>query len=337
LANKTVIGFTCGDINGIGPEVLIKALKHKDISRNVIPLLIGPASIFHHLAEALSWNVPMKVIRDAGEVVAQGNAAFVFEPMCEPPHEWDRGEFSAEAGRIAGLAMEAGVRFAREGHVAALVTAPLSKRVLNQAGYEYPGMTEFCADRTGAERYAMMLIASGMRIALVTTHTALSRVAGQLSVEQVLEKIEIVHGDLQSRFGIPEPRIAVCALNPHCGDGGLFGREELDIIDPAINVARSRGIDASGAYSADALFARYKIDTYDAYLAMYHDQGLIPIKVLHFGRAVNYTAGLPIIRTSPDHGTAFDIAGKGVANESSMLEAIRLAYQLAQKEAPVAG
>jgi 4-hydroxythreonine-4-phosphate dehydrogenase len=233
--------------------------------------------------------------------------------------------------------MEAAIRFAMKGDLAAIVTAPLSKKALNHAGYNYPGMTELLADRTGTRNYAMMLIGGDFRVALVTTHCALSEVPGCLSTEQVLAKIEVIHNDLQRRFGIPEPRIAVCALNPHRGEGGLFGREELDIIDPAIALARASGINVTGAHPADALFARHREDKYDAYLAMYHDQGLIPLKVLHFGRSVNYTAGLPFIRTSPDHGTAFDIAGKGVANESSMVEAIRLASQLAQKKASVAG
>ncbi len=332
MASKVVIAITCGDVRGIGPEVVVKALMREQVQRQVSPLLIGPAAVFEHWAQRLKWQVSWQRVLDVDALDAGEEAVWLLEPQIDR----ERGEASSDSGRIAAGALEAGVRFARTGRVSALVTAPLSKEALHRAGYEYPGMTEFIAERTGSRRFAMMMVSGDFRVALVTTHCALSDVGQQLSKALIVEKLTVVHRDLKRRFGIPQPRIAVCALNPHAGEGGLFGREELDMIAPAVGQARAAGIDASGPYSADALFARHGRKKYDAYLAMYHDQGLIPVKLLHSGRSVNYTAGLPIIRTSPDHGTAFDIAGKGIADESSMVEAIGLACRLAQNEAVLA-
>ncbi|RIK76264.1 4-hydroxythreonine-4-phosphate dehydrogenase PdxA, partial [candidate division KSB1 bacterium] len=219
----------------------------------------------------------------------------------------------------------------------AIVTGPIAKVALAAAGYNYPGQTEFIAERQGAKHFAMMLIAGSFRVALVTTHLPLRNVAAAITQEKIIDKLRVLHRELRSRFNIPAPKIAVTGLNPHAGESGMLGKEEEEIIKPALAQAQREGIAASGPFSADALFGRYANRTgdeklsFDAFLTMYHDQGLIPLKMAGFGRAVNYTAGLPIVRTSPDHGTAFDIAGKGIANPTSMIEAIQLAVDIITK------
>ena len=240
------------------------------------------------------------------------------------------GEVSKSGGMIAGKALEMALKLALTGEAQAVVTAPISKEALNLAGYSYPGHTEFFAENTKVEDVVMILLSGGFRVGLVTTHCALSEVAQLLTSEKILRKLQIANQDLRTRFKIANPRIAVAALNPHAGENGMFGHEEQEIITPAIAAARKLGLDVSGPFPADTLFARIDKQKFDLYLAMYHDQGLIPLKMKTFGKGVNYTAGLPFIRTSPDHGTAFDIAGKGMADSSSMEEAIKLAVELAK-------
>jgi 4-hydroxythreonine-4-phosphate dehydrogenase len=238
------------------------------------------------------------------------------------------GRLSAKAGKIAGAALTQAIQLARQKKAHAIVTAPVSKQALDLAGYHYPGQTEMLAEGFGVSDFAMMLVAGEFRVAVATTHLPLRQVPAALSQELILSRLRVLQHDLQTRFRIASPCLAVTGLNPHAGEGGLLGEEEQTIIAPAIQQARNEGIAAEGPFSADALFGQVKKKKYDAYLAMYHDQGLIPLKMFGFGRAVNYTAGLPIVRTSPDHGTAFDIAGKGFADPASMVEALRLVTTL---------
>jgi 4-hydroxythreonine-4-phosphate dehydrogenase len=244
------------------------------------------------------------------------------------------------SGKIAGEALQCAARLAREGMIHAIVTAPVSKAALNAAGYQYPGQTEFIAEQLGVKSFAMMLMAGDFRVALATTHLPLRKVAESLQVEKLVATLRVVHCELQTRFRISRPRLAVTGLNPHAGEGGLLGEEESVTIAPAIARVRAEGIEASGPFSADALFGKLAQQQrsnaatstdFDAYFAMYHDQGLIPLKMAGFGRAVNYTAGLPLVRTSPDHGTAYDIAGKNLAQPTSMIEALQLAASLSAK------
>ena len=208
----------------------------------------------------------------------------------------------------------------------AIVTAPINKEAINLAGFDYSGHTELLAELTNTKNFAMMLVGGVLRIVLVTTHIALKDVSKNLSAKKIYSKIKIAYHSLQNLWKIAKPKIAVCALNPHCGEGGLFGNEEETIITPAVNNAKKLGINAVGPLAADTLFVRAKDGEYDAVVCMYHDQGLIPLKMHSFGKGVNITLGLPIIRTSVDHGTAFNIAGKGIADEGSMIEAIRVAH-----------
>ena len=281
------IGITCGDVNGIGPEIARKAISSKDW-KNVEFTFIGPE------------NLPA------------------------------RGEITAEASRTAVTAIERAVRECLDGELDAMVTAPICKEGLKLAGIDYPGHTEMIADLTGTKRYGMMLMGKELRVMLVTRHLPLREVADSLTKENILEAIELTAEALSS-FGIPHGRIGICGLNPHAGDGGALGTEEAEIIAPAIEAARAQGLNVVGPVPADVIFFQTLEKKYDAVVAMYHDQGLGPLKMHAFDCGVNVTLGLPIIRTSPDHGTAFDIAGKGIANPGSMIAAIETAIQLVKK------
>lgn len=308
MKSLPTIAITVGDPNGIGPEVIRKALSKKEIQEICHPVVIGPFSLFEQLA-------------GKGQLLS---------PELNEEIKLRPGGVSKSGGRIAGKALEMALKLVLTGEARAVVTAPISKEALNSAGYAYPGHTEFFAEKTKVEDVLMILMGCGFRVGLVTTHCALAEVVQLLTSERILRKLQIANQDLRTRFKITNPRIAVAALNPHAGENGMFGHEELEIITPAIEAARKQGVDVNGPFPADTLFARVDKQKFDLYLAMYHDQGLIPLKMKAFGKGVNYTAGLPFVRTSPDHGTAFDIAGKGVADSSSMEEAIKLAVELAK-------
>ena len=241
---------------------------------------------------------------------------------------WDNGGSDplARAGTLTGLAVEAAVRLWKEGAVQAIVTAPGDKRALNAAGYRVPGHTELLRDLTGAGQVAMMLASDKLRVVLVTTHLALRDALAILTPERIGQVAEVARAGLRDWFGIKEPRLALCAVNPHAGEGGLFGHEEIRVLTPA---AKAAGL--LGPFPADTVFVRAIKGEFDAVLAPYHDVGMTAIKVASFGTGVNVTLGLPVPRTAPDHGTALDIAGKGTADPSSMKEAVRLAVSLARK------
>ncbi len=308
MKNLPTIAITVGDPNGIGPEVIQKALSKKEIREICRPLVIGPLSLFKPLVQKGQVSSP------------EFNEEIKLRP----------GRVSKSGGMIAGKALKMALKLALTGEARAVVTAPISKEALNLAGYPYPGHTEFFAENTRVEDVLMILLSGGFRVGLVTTHCALSEVTQLLTSERILRKLRIANQDLQARLKIKSPKIAVAALNPHAGENGMFGHQEREIITPSIAAARKLGLDVSGPFPADTLFARVDKQKFDLYLAMYHDQGLIPLKMKAFGKGVNYTAGLPFIRTSPDHGTAFDIAGKNIADSSSMEEAIKLAVELAK-------
>jgi 4-hydroxythreonine-4-phosphate dehydrogenase len=234
------------------------------------------------------------------------------------------------AGKSAGVAIEKAVELCTTGKAVAMVTAPVSKEAMQLAGYSFPGQTEMIALLSRSSKVAMMLVSTKMRIGLVTIHTPLRTVAESLSKAKIVDKTKIIVESLKKNFQIRDPRIAILSLNPHAGEHGILGSEEQDLIIPAIEEIKSAGINADGPLSADAFFGKQAYKSYDAILAMYHDQGLIPVKMSSFGTTVNFSAGLNIIRTSPGHGTAFDIAGSGSADISSMLEAIKYAARFAK-------
>ncbi len=303
--------MTCGDPSGIGPEVALKALAVLPNPRGVrvygSRLVLDERADRFGLARADTLGVEVSDIEARAEI-----------PL---------GAHSAESGRVAALAVEAATKDALAGRLAALVTGPINKHSLKLAGYTWPGHTEMLAELTGSDDVAMMFVGGGLRVALVTIHQALRDVPGSIDAGQVARIVRLVHRELP-RLGAATRRIVCCGLNPHAGEGGLFGDEEGRVLEPAISELRSNGIDVAGPFPADTIFARAVRGEFDAVVAMYHDQGLIPVKLAAFGEAVNVTLGLPFVRTSVDHGTAFDLAAGGTAEAGSLLAAIRLAEDL---------
>jgi 4-hydroxythreonine-4-phosphate dehydrogenase len=274
------------------------------------------------------------------EIVAKAAADPSVRAICEPiifatpPSGAIRlGEVSAAAGRAAYDTIVSAVAAARRGEVDAIATAPVNKLAFAQAGLEWKGHTDLLAHLCAAPRVAMMFWSNELRVVLATVHIPLARVPGALTIEDLGGVIDLTAAWLPS-FGMPSPRLGVAGLNPHAGEGGLLGTEDREVIAPAVEAARTRGIDVTGPWPADTLFVRAARGEFDAVVAMYHDQGLVPVKLAAFGRAVNVTIGLPIVRTSVDHGTAFDIAGRGVADEGSLVEAIVLAARLSRARRP---
>jgi 4-hydroxythreonine-4-phosphate dehydrogenase len=321
------IFITCGDPNGIGPEITLKALARLPRKMRVRVVLAGSLKTLLELNAKLDDPLPLLESPAVGPA-AQSGCIPVWEPSCAADFTPAYGKVQAAAGRVAAEGIERGVRACLDGAVEALVTAPASKEALHLAGYHYPGQTEMISELAGCKRTIMILAGPRLRVGMVTTHLALRDVAQAINPDLVLKKITALHEALTGWFGIINPRLAVTALNPHASDGGIFGGEEKAIILPAIEKARAQGMHVEGPCPADALFPHWK--HYDAIVAMYHDQGMIPIKMAALGRAINLTGGLPFPRTSPDHGTAFDIAGKGMADPSSMIRAIRMAFEFAQ-------
>lgn len=281
---KPIIGITVGDVAGIGPEIIGKALKDSRVRKECVPVVIGDLNIRYP-------------------------------------------KYSAGAGEYAMQCVRDGVRIALAGNIHAIVTAPICKEGIHRAGYKFEGHTDYLAYLTKSKKYSMMLVSPQMKVVLVTIHTRLKDVSSKISGKGVIRAIK--HADLGARLlGVKKPRVAVCALNPH---GEEIGNEEKKIIIPAIN--KVRGINVSGPFPADTLFCKVLQNKFDVVVAMYHDQGLIPLKMLGFNEGVNVTLGLPIIRTSPDHGTAYEIAGKNIADPSSMICAIELAAKMAKEGA----
>lgn len=325
---KSIIGITVGDINGIGPEIALKTLSANFIEQsNSTPILLAPKSTVAYYANKLSLDSPFHFISDVAS--AQQNVLNVLDlfPECDHPSP---GKLTKNAGAIAMHSIKHAIQFSLERKIKAMVTLPISKEAVNLAGYKIPGHTEFLADQANTEEVLMMLVNDNLRVSLVTTHIPINNVSSSISDKLIIKKAELLNESLRSDFNIKDPKIAIFGLNPHAGDGGIIGSEEIDIIKPAIKYLNEHGINAEGPFPADGFFGQQLHNNYDGILAMYHDQGLAPFKLLSFGSGVNFTAGLPIIRTSPDHGTAFNIAGKNLANNSSFIKAYNLAVQLSQ-------
>ncbi len=312
-SRRPVLALTVGDPAGIGPEIVLKALAAPACPE--VPLVVyGPLACLEERARRFQLKPP-----------ARPGVRVVDLPLEEPVAP---GVSSASAGRAAAQAVLRAAEDARAGRVDALVTAPLNKASLAAAGYSWPGHTEMLAEAAGTPDVAMMFVGGGLRVALLTIHCALRSVPDAVSESEVRRVARLVHRELPG-LGAQGRRIALCALNPHAGEGGRFGREEIDVLSPAVAALRGEGLDVSGPHPADSLFVRARRGEFDAVLAAYHDQGLIPVKLLAFGHAVNVTLGLPFVRTSVDHGTGFDIVERGIADAGSLLEAMRLAAELA--------
>ena len=316
---KPVIGFSCGDMNGIGPELIIKTLEDNRILDFCTPVVFQSNKSINFYRKFLpDVNFPFNIIKD----LARLNLKQVNVYNC-----WDEevaitpGQLNETGGKYAFKSLKAAVEALQNNQIQGLVTAPIHKKNIQSAEFNYSGHTPYLKAAFGADDVVMLLVASNMRVGLVTEHVPVTEIGSYITFDTILRKLQIMNNSLIKDFGIDKPKIAVLGLNPHAGDEGLIGKEEETIIKPAIKEAKNNNLLAFGPYSADAFFARGQYEQFDAVLAMYHDQGLIPFKSLAIGEGVNYTAGLPVIRTSPDHGTAFDIAGKGIADQSSFLAA----------------
>ena len=317
------IAITMGDPAGIGPEIILKALAVEGIYAWCQPLVYGDVGWMRKAARLLP-----QIIEEGVQVNFDSLAARLTHQATDADLsgvQW--GELSAQAGKAAGQCVVAATQAALRGDIDAIVTAPLNKEALALGGFDFPGHTELLAHVTHTPRYGMLLLSGELRVVHVSTHVSLREAIARVRTPRILECIRLAHRACQE-LGIAAPRIAVAGLNPHAGEHGLFGTEEQTEILPAIQQAQAEGIEASGPHPPDTVFARAANGAYDLVVAMYHDQGHIPVKLHGFESGVNVTIGLPVIRTSVDHGTAFDIAGQGVASPSSLLEALRVAAQM---------
>ncbi|MDP6923863.1 MAG: 4-hydroxythreonine-4-phosphate dehydrogenase PdxA [Candidatus Scalindua sp.] len=310
---KNLIGITMGDPGGIGPEVILKALTSPEIRAAANYVVIGSEKVLSNISDrVLTDNIS---VLDLDNFTV--NNALAHKPL-------------PESGKASVEYIIKGLDLALNGKIDALVTAPISKEAIKLAGFDYAGHTELLKEKTSVENVVMFMVGKGLRVAFVTTHLAVSEISGAINQENVFPTIQITATGLKTFFGIDQPRIAVCGLNPHCGDGDRFGTEERDVIIPAIERAQEMGIDCHGPLSADTVFNKALNGEFDIVVVQFHDQGAIPIKMHAFDSGVNITLGIPVIRTSPTHGTAFDIAGKGIAGSGSMIEAIKTAIMMAE-------
>ncbi len=327
-AGRPVLAITMGDPAGIGPEIVIKALAHAEVFGRCRPLVVGDGRI---LERAMRWEgVPrleIAAVKAGGEVEAVHGELPLLDLHNADPDLCVVGEVSAPSGRAAVEYVQSACDLCMAGGAAAMVTAPLNKDAMNQAGFAYAGHTELLTERTGAGKVTMLLTGPRLRVVHVSTHVALEEAIRRVRQDRVSEVIDLAYRGCRA-LGIQAPRIAVAGLNPHAGERGLFGDQESREIMPAVVAARARGLNVSDPQPPDTVFLRATQGAYDIVVAMYHDQGHIPMKLLAFDEGVNVSLGLPIIRTSVDHGTAFDIAGTGKARETSLLAAIDVALQM---------
>jgi len=327
MQQKTIIGITQGDTNGIGYEVIIKALLDNRMTEIFTPIIYGSSKFIAHYRKLVEGadGFSVNVINNP----AEAHPKRVNLVQCVPDnYTVEPGKKSPDGAKAALLALQAAVADIKATKIQALVTAPFNKQTVNEGGFAFAGHTEFLADAFGASRYIMMLCNDALRVGVATGHVPLAEVSQKLTKELIVQKIKQLNDSLRSDFQVVKPKIAVLGLNPHAGDGGVLGREELQVITPAIAEVSQEGILAFGPYAADGFFGTAAFRHFDAVLAMYHDQGLVPFKTVAFHNGVNFTAGLPIIRTSPDHGTAYDIAGTGKASSESMVAALYAAHDL---------
>jgi 4-hydroxythreonine-4-phosphate dehydrogenase len=316
----TKLGFTLGDANGVGMDTMLRAFSNPYLFKHCTPVLYGSTEVFTHYCKALNLTeMRYNLITDTADCVEGqinlkevGSSNITILP----------GTPSSETGALALAAIDAAIEDIKQGQIENLVTLPIDKSTIQSEEFDFAGHTDYLAKSFEVDDYMMILASDELKVGVVTGHIPITQVSSSLSVELISNKIQILIDSLQFDFGVRKPKIAVLGLNPHSGDNGLIGKEELEIIKPAINGFVESGHLVFGPYSADGFFGANGYKQFDAVLAMYHDQGLIPFKQISFHNGVNYTAGLPIVRTSPDHGTAYDIAGKGTADISSLVSAI---------------
>lgn len=325
MSNIT-IGISCGDINGIGLEVILKALAVKQVGKKFTVIVYGSTKVVaYHKNIITQENIQFHSINSP----AEAHADRINIVNCWPDNvNITLGKPTDLSGKCAMQALERAVKDLKAGEIEALVTAPINKKAMQMAGFPFVGHTEYITSEFKAKDSLMLMVSDALRVGVVTNHLPVREIAAAITVEKVLRKILIMAETLRIDFNIQKPTIAVLGLNPHAGDEGAIGAEDDAIVRPAIEEAKTKGVMVFGPFPADGFFGSGQFNKYDGILAMYHDQGLVPFKVLSFGEGVNYTAGLASVRTSPDHGTAYDIAGKGEADESSLIKAIYLAADI---------
>jgi 4-hydroxythreonine-4-phosphate dehydrogenase len=316
---KPLIGISCGDINGIGPEIIIKTFSDHRILEHCTPIIFASGKLINFYRKAVpEVHFNYQIIKDFSRV---HHKQINLYSCWEEEVSINPGQLNDTGGKYAIISLKAAAQASKDGHIQGLVTGPIHKKNVQSAQFNYTGHTPYLKDVAGVNDVLMILYAQQIKVALVTEHIPLKEIAQYINRDNLLSKLNLLHNCLRKDFGIDKPKIAVLGLNPHASDEGLIGREEEEIIKPVIKEAKNN-ILAFGPYSADAFFARNNYLQFDAVLAMYHDQGLIPLKTIAGGEAVNYTAGMPFVRTSPDHGTAFDIAGKNIADPTSFINAV---------------
>ncbi|MEL6275607.1 MAG: 4-hydroxythreonine-4-phosphate dehydrogenase PdxA [Bacteroidota bacterium] len=321
---KPIIGISTGDPNGIGPEVILKSLRHEGVTKLLTPVIYAPAKLLSAYRKSISSDLRFKVVGGV-EDIAEGQVN-VIEYDGEVP-DLELGQATSGGGQAATRSLTTAALDLKAAHLDALVTAPINKANMPKEDFPFPGHTEFLTTQLEADESLMFLVSDTLRVGLVTNHVPVAEIAGKVNKDLILKKLAIMEKSLRRDFGIEKPNIAVLALNPHAGDNGVIGTEDDKVIRPAIVEAKKKGMLVMGPYPADGFFGSGKHLKFDAVLAMYHDQGLIPFKALSFGQGVNFTAGLPAISTSPDHGTAYDIAGQNVADPTSFRRALFLAQE----------
>ena len=327
MGKKLVVGITQGDGNGIGYEVIIKALADERMLDMCTPVIYGSSKVFGFYKKQIHNidQINTNVITSAKDV-HQKRVNIV---NCLPDNVFvEPGQATPESAKSAMVSLERAVEDVKNGYIDVLVTAPINKRAMSGEGFGYTGHTEYLEKQFGVDEVAMIMVSDRLKVGVVTGHIPLKEVCATLTAEKILGKLRLMNASLQQDFGVDAPKIAVLGLNPHCGDGGLLGDEEQQIILPAVQQANEEGILAFGPYSPDGFFGLGNYSRFDAVLAMYHDQGLTPFKAIAFEEGVNYTAGLPIVRTSPDHGTAYEMAGRDMADPRSMMSAIYTAIDI---------
>ncbi|MFM9943846.1 MAG: 4-hydroxythreonine-4-phosphate dehydrogenase PdxA [Bacteroidia bacterium] len=327
MDQKIKIGITAGDINGVGLDIILRIFAEDGFGNQFIPVLYAtPQSIkFYKNLLELSEKPIYKIIKNTTECE---EGKLNLRICTEEEIVITPGEPSESGGKFALAALQLAMADVKDGQIQAICTAPIDKHSIKSDNFPFNGHTGYLANEMDATNYAMMLVSDNLRVGLVTEHVPLKDVSSLLTQNLILEKIRVIHESLRIDFGIIKPKIAVLGLNPHSGDGGVIGREEIEIINPAIEKAQAEKMVVWGPYSADGFFGNHQFSQFDAVLAMYHDQGLIPFKYMAFEDGVNFTAGLPIVRTSPDHGTAYTLVGKGIANVSSFTAALNMANRI---------
>ncbi len=333
--HRPYLAITMGDPAGIGPEIIVKALASPTVWRICRPIVVGSASVFEKEVGRLDSPLRVVVLQGdhslmEGKQIAKGHIP-ILDPLEKPLGRFRIGKATRGPGAASVECIETAVRLAQSRCVAGIVTAPINKEAIHLAGCSHPGHTELLADLTKTKDFGMMLLGGPLKILFVTTHLSIRKLPRALTTKRIFTAIRLAHKAMRQYFQVSRPRVGVAALNPHAGEHGLFGNEEQTIIAPAVKKASQEGIRVSGPWPADTLFGAAVRGAYDVIVAMYHDQGLIPLKTIAFGQCINMTVGLPIIRTSVDHGTAYDIAGKGKADPQSLIQAIKLAARLGQQ------